>query len=84
LGQVQGGVAGVAGHACGDVDDVGATISPVAPQARAVLIASATNAAAPRAEAALPARSRAAAITGAEAGVEIVASSGCRPRSRTL
>jgi hypothetical protein len=49
------------------------SISPLAPQARAVPMASATCPAAPRAEAAMPARNRVAAITGADKGVDSVA-----------
>jgi hypothetical protein len=51
-------------------------ISPLAPAARAAVIASATMLAAPRDEPALPARSLVAAITGAACGVEMVAISG--------
>ena len=56
----------------------------MAPAARAVVIASATNDAAPRAEAAVPPRSRVPATTGAQVGVDIAAISGFSPRSRTV
>ncbi len=53
--------------------------SPVTPQDRVVLIASATSRAAPRAEFADPLRNRVATITGADDGVDTVASSALRP-----
>src|SRR4249919_858054 len=58
-------------------------ISPVAPAARAVLIASRTIDAAPLPEPALPARSRIPAITGAACRVLIVVANGDRPLRRT-
>lgn len=59
-------------------------IRPVTPHARAVAIAWRTRDAAPRAEPALPPRSRVVATTGAVAAVLILATSGNKPRSRTL
>src|SRR4051794_2897177 len=59
-------------------------IRPLAPADRAVAIACLTSEAAARAEPALPPRSRVAATTGAACGVLTAATSGDRPRSRTL
>ncbi len=54
-------------------------ILPVAPQARAVVIADRSWEAAPRPEPVLPARSRISATTGAACAVDSVVTSGFRP-----
>ena len=83
-----GGDREVGAVAAGGGDDLGAVVgaSPPAappsrstPQARVVLIASATSRAAPRAEFADPLRSRVATITGAADALETVASSAFNP-----
>ena len=53
--------------------------SPVAPVARAVVIASAVQVSAPRAEFAVPPRSRVPTPTGVQVGVDTAASSGLSP-----
>ncbi|MGH3812377.1 MAG: hypothetical protein ACRDUV_07965 [Pseudonocardiaceae bacterium] len=58
--------------------------SPVAPAARAVVIALAVNDSAPRAEFAVPPRSRVPTSTGAQVGVDTAASSGLSPRRVTV
>jgi hypothetical protein len=65
-----------------NAESIRASRTPVAPAARAVVMASATKLAAPLAEPALPRRSRVPAITGAAIGVDSVASRGCNPRTR--
>ena len=65
-----------------NAESILASSTPVTPAARAVLMASATKLAAPLAEPAEPRRIRVPAMTGPAIGVEIVASSGCNPRTR--
>lgn len=64
-----------------NAESILASSVPVAPAARAVVMASATKPAAPLAEPAAPRRSLVPTTRGATIGVETVASNGCNPRT---